>query len=98
MLVLSYLGPLAFIPFFIAQDDPDVHWHSKNGLVLFAAEVALWFVLFAISMTGFLSCLTCFASVGLTFALFVVHVWCIVSALNGNRPMIPGLSQLADSF
>ena len=98
MLVLSYLGPLAAIPFFAAQDDPEVHWHSKNGLVLFAAEVALWFVLFAFSMTGILSCLTCFAGLGLSVGLFAVHVWCIFTALNGKRPMIPGLSQLADSF
>ena len=98
MLVLAYLGPLAFVPFFAAQDDPEVHWHSKNGLVLFATEVAIWFVLALISMSGFLSCLSCFASIGLTVALFIVHVWCIVSALNGKRPILPGLSQFADSF
>lgn len=100
MLVLSYLGPLALIPFFTAQDDKEVHWHSKNGLVLFVAEVALWFLFFIFSMfaSGVLGCLGCFLPAIASLVLFGVHVWCIVSALNGKRPIIPGLSQFADNF
>lgn len=100
MLVLAYLGPLSLIPFFAAQDDKETHWHSKNGLVLFVAEIALWIVvmIFTTLASGLVACFGCFLPVIVAAILFGVHVWCIVSALNGKRPIIPGLSQFADNF
>ena len=40
MIVLSYLWILALIPFLMEQDDKDVRWHAKHGLVLLGAEIA----------------------------------------------------------
>ncbi|MBV9497217.1 MAG: hypothetical protein JOZ54_23480, partial [Acidobacteria bacterium] len=42
MLVLSYLGILSLIPFFMKKDDAEVQWHAKNGVALFGAEVVVW--------------------------------------------------------
>ncbi|MGB5515145.1 MAG: hypothetical protein WBP36_11520, partial [Thermoanaerobaculia bacterium] len=42
MIVLSYLWILALIPLLVDKDDKEVQWHAKNGLVLTAAEFALW--------------------------------------------------------
>src|SRR4051812_30120664 len=39
MIVLAYLWPLALIPFLLEQQDLDVRWHAKHGLVLMAAEI-----------------------------------------------------------
>lgn len=42
--VLAYLGPLVLISYFVAKDDPFVHFHIKQGAVLLIVEVAVWFI------------------------------------------------------
>ena len=96
MVVLSYLGPLALIPYLVEKEDPEVQWHAKHGLVLTAASIVLSLILFAISSaTG---CLGCLIQVPVTIAVIVVFVLCIVKGLNGERFTIPHLSELADRF
>src|SRR5258707_9570764 len=41
MLFLSYFGIFSLIPMLMKKDDPEVQWHSKNGLTLTIA----WFVI-----------------------------------------------------
>src|SRR4029077_17024250 len=41
MLFLSYFGIFALIPMLTKKDDPDVQWHSKNGLPLGIAWVVV---------------------------------------------------------
>jgi uncharacterized membrane protein len=44
MAVLSYLGILVLIPFFVSKDVPFVKFHIKQGAVLAIIEVVLWAV------------------------------------------------------
>lgn len=95
-LVLSYLGVLAIFPFLIEKDDQEVQWHSKHGLVLCVAEIALGLVLTVINtVTG---CLGCLIAPLVAIPLLILHVMLIVKALNGERLLIPGLSQFVDQF
>src|SRR5512132_262056 len=41
MLILSYLAFLGFIPLLFAREDPEVRWHARNGLLLFAEVAAI---------------------------------------------------------
>jgi len=97
MIILSYLWILALIPLLVEKDDKDVQWHAKNGLVLTIAEVILQLLVNAIAVTG----------IGCVFAIFipliflgftVIRVIAIVKGLNGERFIVPGLSQYADKF
>ena len=97
MIVLSYLWILFLIPLLVDKDDKVVQWHAKHGLVLTVAEMLLHFVLYAITATG----------IGCIFAVFipivlvgfvVIRVVCIIKGINGERFMIPGISQFADKF
>jgi uncharacterized membrane protein len=97
MIILSYLWILALIPLLVEKDDKEVQWHAKNGLILTGVEVLLQLLINAIAATG----------VGCVFAIFipfifigfaVVRVLAIVKGLNGQRMVIPGLSQYADKF
>ena len=92
MIVLSYLGILALIPLLVEKDDKEVQWHAKHGLVLLVAEVVIWIVL---SFAAFVSCI-----VGPILALvfLVIHIMCIVKGINGERFLIPGLSQFVEKF
>lgn len=95
MLVLAYLGILAVIPLVVEKNDPEVQWHAKHGIVLFVAEIILA-VLIAI-VTNFVP----FAGCVLWFVwplIFIFHIFLIVKAVNGQRIMIPGLSEYADRF
>jgi uncharacterized membrane protein len=40
--VLAYLGPLVIVSFLAAKDSHFVKFHVRQGVVLFAAEVAMW--------------------------------------------------------
>lgn len=98
MLVLSYLGLLALIPFFLKKDDREVQWHAKNGLVITAAWIVLGIILGVISQVPVLGC-----AVGAIWCIYpllilVVAILGIVKAINGQRFVIPGLSDYADKF
>ncbi len=97
MIILSYLWILALIPLLVEKDDKEIQWHAKNGLVLTIAEVILQLLINAITLTG----------IGCVFAIFipliflgftVIRVISIVKGLNGERFIVPGLSQYADKF
>ena len=97
MIVLSYLWVLCLIPLLIEKDDPDVQWHAKHGLVLTVLEVLIQVVLNVIVATG----------IGCVFAIFiplvflafaVIRLMCIIKGLNGERFLVPGVSQYAERF
>jgi uncharacterized membrane protein len=96
MLILSYLWLLALIPLLMEQDDQDVRWHAKHGLVLLGAEIAAFLAIGILSgLSGGLGCLLVpLAQLG----VLVFHVVCIAKALKGERLLVPGLSEFADKF
>jgi uncharacterized membrane protein len=106
MLVLSYLGILALVPLLSEKEDREVQWHARHGLVLLGAWVALGvgiqvFLVVLRQVAGGADCLGCLLSLampGLLFAYLAVAVLCMFKALNGQRLLIPGISQLADKF
>src|SRR6185436_6297672 len=50
MIFLSYFGLFALIPVLTKKDDPDIQWHSKNGLALAIAYIPIWIVLVIVGM------------------------------------------------
>lgn len=103
MLVLSYFGILALIPYFLEKSDADVRWHSRHGIVLFIAEfisfVTLSILLFILGLIpilgpiiGILGCALWFVVV---LAVVVFHIMCIVKAFEGQRMLTP-ISEYAD--
>ncbi len=96
MIVLSYLWLLALIPLLTEQDDQDVRWHAKHGLVLLGAEIAAFIAIGILSgLSGGLGCLLVpLAQLG----ILVFHAVCIAKALKGERLLVPGLSEFADKF
>jgi uncharacterized membrane protein len=104
MLVLSYLGILALVPLLTEKDDREVQWHAKHGLVLLVCWVVLYVALAIVQRILWTvfdwGCFGCFFSptslVGL--AALVVHIIAIMKALNGQRLIIPGVSEFADKF
>jgi uncharacterized membrane protein len=103
MIVLSYLGILALIPLLVEKDDKEVQWHAKHGLVLLVAEVILWV---AIGILSFilthifapLGCVILILELLLGLGLLVLHVMCIMKGVNGQRLLLPVVSQYADRF
>ena len=98
MLVLSYLGPLALIPFLTQKDDAEVQWHAKHGLVLFGVFLALQIVAGIIWNLPWMGCAGYFLSGVVGLGYLVVSVLCIIKALDGQRFKIQVLSDYADKF
>ena len=101
MIVLSYLWLLALIPLLTEKEDREVQWHAKHGLVLMAVEIAAMIlinILFSIVAFVDLGCSGCIFTWVLSLAIFIVHILCIVKGLNGQRFIVPGISQYADRF
>ena len=99
-LVLSYLGLLALLPYLLEKEDREVQWHAKHGLVLCGAEIILGIVM-GVALTVinmFTGCLGCLVGPLIVIPVLILHVMLIVKALNGERLLIPGVSQYADQF
>ena len=98
MLILSYLGPLALVPFLMEKDDKEVQWHAKHGLVLMVMWIAISILFTILTSIPVFGCAVAIVSLAVPLIGFVIHVLCIVKALNGERFLLPGISQYADKF
>ena len=103
MIVLSYLWLLALVPLLVEKEDKEVQWHAKHGIVLMVAEIVLWIAITIVSfIISSVSVRARLRGVLLTFGLWlgilVVHVLCIVKGVNGQRFLIPGVSEYASRF
>jgi uncharacterized membrane protein len=98
MIVLSYLGLLALIPLLVEKNDSEVQWHAKHGLVLFVSFIAVMIVGTVLSLIPGVNCIVFLLEIGLSLAYLVVSILCIVKGLNGQRFMIPGISEFANRF
>ena len=97
MIVLSYLWILFLIPLLIEKDDSEVQWHAKHGMVLTVAEILIQVMLNVIVATG-IGCLFAFFIPLVFLAFAVIRLLSIVKGLNGERFLVPGLSQYAERF
>jgi uncharacterized membrane protein len=99
MLVLSYLGLLALVPLLTEKDDAEVQWHAKHGLVILAAEIIVWIGVTALQFLPVVGNLLGCAVLPFLWLLFiVVRVLAMVKGIQGQRLLIPGVSQYADRF
>ena len=98
MIALSYLWILAIVPLIVEKDDQEIQWHAKHGLVLLIAEIIIFAVLGVVSMIPVLGCFTAILMLIVWIPILVVHILCIVKGINGERFLIPGISQYADRF
>lgn len=103
MIVLSYLWLLALIPLLVEKDDREVQWHAKHGLVLTVVEVVVMIGLQVVVMilgaiSGGLGCIFTLLIPIFLLAILIVHVLCIVKGINGQRFLLPGVSEFADRF
>lgn len=98
MVVLSYLWLLALVPFLVEKEDKEVQWHAKHGLVLMVAEIVLWIALAIVANIPLLGAIGCVIMPLVWLAIVIVHVVCIVKGLQGQRFLIPYVSQYADRF
>ncbi len=98
MLVLSYVGLLSLVPLLVEKDDREVQWHAKNGTVLAVAEILIFVILAIVSHIPGLNCIGCLIWPIICLVFLVISVLCIVKALNGERFILPVLSQYVDRF
>jgi uncharacterized membrane protein len=103
MIVLSYLWLLALVPLLVEKDDKEVQWHAKHGLVLLVGEIIFWIGITVITtvlgtMGMGLGCVLSMLTPFLSLAFLALHVMCIIKGVNGQRFIIPGISQYADKF
>ncbi len=99
MIILAYLGILALIPLLVEKDDADIQWHAKHGLVLMLSWMALFVALAIISsIPGLGMVIGCAVSPFLMLIIFFVHVFAIVKGLDGERLLVPVISDFADRW
>jgi len=94
---------VALIPLLVEKDDKEVQWHAKHGLVLAVVEVAVIIGLIVIggilgAVSVGLGCIFNLLLPVFMLAILVVHILAIVKGLNGQRLLIPGISEYADRF
>jgi uncharacterized membrane protein len=102
MIVLAYLWLLALVPLLVEKNDAEVQWHAKHGIVLAVAELILWIAIVMVTTivsvaTFGLGCavLSMFAVIA-WIGVLALHIVAIIKGINGDRLIIPGVSQYAD--
>jgi uncharacterized membrane protein len=103
MIVLAYLWVLAIVPLLVEKTDREVQWHAKHGIVLMIAELVLWVaILFVTSIVSLatlgLGCVLSLFAVFAWIGVLALHVAAIIKGINGQRLIVPGISQYADRF
>ena len=99
MIILAYLGFLALIPLLVEKEDADIQWHAKHGLVLILSWMVLFVALAIISsIPGLGLVIGCAVSPFLMLIIFFVHVFAIVKGLDGERLLVPIISDFADRW
>ena len=100
MILLSYLWLLALIPLVVEKDDKEVQWHAKNGLLLTGAEVVFWiaFQILTFVLGSFLGCIVAIFAPIVGLGFIALHIFAIIKGINGQRLVVPGISQYADKF
>jgi len=101
--VLSYLGLLALIPLLVEKEDSEVQWHAKHGLVLTVVEFIVFIGLSVVgmvigAMSAGLGCILGLAWPVLFLGVLVLHIMCIVKGINGDRFLVPTVSDFVDRF
>lgn len=103
MIVLSYIWILFIIPFLTEKDDPEVQWHAKHGLVILIAEVIVHVIIWVVSMVlnniwGGFGCGLSLLGGFVWLAFLVLRILAIVKGVNGQRFIIPGISDYVNRF
>lgn len=99
MILLSYLWLLALVPLLTEKNDKEVQWHAKHGIVLMVAELVLWVIVNAIIIVmGPIGCIAALLSPLIVLGQVALHIVAIMKGINGQRFIVPGLSQYADKF
>jgi uncharacterized membrane protein len=98
MILLSYLWLLALVPLVLEKEDREVQWHAKHGLVLAVAELIFWVVFQVVLVTLPLGCIGAIFAPFIALGFLILHIMAIVKGINGQRLIVPGISQYADKF
>ncbi len=89
--VLSYIGPLVIVSYLTSKDDPFVKFHIKQGLVLFAIEVALWIIQLTFWQLWVITS-------AIRLGAVVLSIVGIVNVVQGKEKEIPLVGQFAKHF
>jgi uncharacterized membrane protein len=100
MIVLSYLWILALVPLLVEKTDQEVQWHARHGIVLLVAEIIFWIgysIVSGIAGMIFFPLAITLGALGSLFwlAIVIIHIIAIVRGINGERLIIPGVSEYA---
>ena len=98
---LSYISILFIVPLILRHDQEDVYFHARQGMVLFGAELIVWFILFMLD--SFLVILLPSLSMGLAqilgtvswVAFVIISIMAIFSVFSAKRWEIPVLGKIA---
>jgi uncharacterized membrane protein len=103
MIVLSYLYILVVVPLITEKNDPEVQWHAKHGLVILIAEILvqalLWVGTIILSMvwSGF-GCGLSLLGMFVWIAFLILRIVAIMKGVNGERLVIPGVTEYVNRF
>ncbi len=89
--LISYLGPLVIISYFMYKDDQFAKYHVKQGLVLLLIDVAASILFSMFSPFWILYRIV-------RFGAFVLAVIGIINVVKGREKELPLIGQFASNF
>lgn len=90
--VLAYLGPLVIVSHLMGKDNPFVVYHTKQGMVLFAIELALY-VVSSFMLYGFFFLMPIITLVN--FGCLILTIVGIVHVVQKEQKPLPLIGNLS---
>ncbi len=93
--LLSYLWILTLIPLLTNRDDRFIHYHAKQGLLLFLIWIIFIILTYPLTYVPYAGIMI----IAITFvALTILNIICIIKVLKGNTWAIPALGFYAEEW
>jgi uncharacterized membrane protein len=84
--ILAYFGILFVVPLLAAKESPFARFHANQGLNLFLGEIAVYIIVFILTLTTPL--LGLIASI-LYLGVFVLFIMGVINAAKGETKELP---------
>lgn len=89
--ILAYLGILVLIPLLMKKDDTFIHHHSKQGLVLLIAWIAVG-IFTMVPIIGWI------LGPIITLVLIIFWIMAIINVVTGKTSVLPIIGEFANKL
>ena len=96
--IFAYISWLVLVPMFAAKDSKWARFHANNGIILAAAELAVWILFGLLGMIPYVGWFFWALNIISTLGLLALAVIGIINAASGKAKNLPLIGLLSEKI